>query len=92
LHNFGFSLERKSLAHNYKSSLILIPLWLPLLMCLWIVESLRRFSRRALHRQRLEQGLCPQCGYDLRATPAACPECGFFLDLPPRVESQQKSN
>jgi hypothetical protein len=30
--------------------------------------------RKAARRRR--PGLCPACGYDLRATPALCPECG----------------
>ena len=33
------------------------------------VRSIRGLARR-------DHGLCPSCGYDLRASPERCPECG----------------
>ena len=58
--------------------MIAVPYWkaaaatglLPLLN-LW-----RIIRKRALDRRRRRIGLCPRCGYDLRATPDRCPECG----------------
>ena len=52
-----------------------VPLWfvaaaaagLPLFRAVALVKRRRRNGR----------GLCPRCGYDLRATPGMCPECGL---------------
>jgi hypothetical protein len=50
-----------------------IPYWLPTLPALAIAF----FAVRALVRRNPNSpGLCPRCGYDLRATPDRCPECG----------------
>ena len=52
---------------------IALPYWLVMSagvvsLYLGVLPRLRRSKR---------PGLCPRCGYDLRATPGRCPECGL---------------
>jgi len=50
---------------------VFVPYWLAIVASVALV-LLRRLARRTVPRA----GLCPRCGYDLRATPDRCPECG----------------
>ena len=63
---------------------ITFPHWLP--ACLFgflpglaIVRFMTTHWRRY---RRLLAGACPNCGYDLRATPGRCPECGWTVSAP----------
>jgi hypothetical protein len=40
-----------------------------ILPAMWLAIQIRRRRRKTI-------GLCPVCGYDLRASPDRCPECG----------------
>ena len=50
------------------------PHWLPASAAAALPAA--RVWRRWRTRRRLRVGVCPACGYDLRATPGRCPECG----------------
>jgi hypothetical protein len=61
-------------------ALVLFP-WVAL--ALFLPSILRRTWRErkqinsvAARYRRIENGCCPDCGYDLRGSPDKCPECG----------------
>ena len=60
---------------------VIVPWWavvallaLPAAIIAWRSWRVRAATRRQ------QNGLCPQCGYDLRASPERCPECGAVND------------
>jgi hypothetical protein len=44
-----------------------------------LLPWIRRRRRVREREHRVKQGLCPSCGYDLRATEERCPECGAVV-------------
>jgi hypothetical protein len=55
-----------------------IPLWAPTLAFALppLLLTLIALGRRRRTARRRSKGLCPACGYDLRASTTHCPECG----------------
>ena len=53
-----------------------VPWWAIVLVTAALpLKSLLGFARQEKKRAK---GFCPECGYDLRATPRRCPECGYM--------------
>lgn len=77
---FGYNYNRRDPTVLYVAyRQVHVPHWmicgaLAILPTLTLVRSVRR---RVTSRYRAQRGLCPRCGYDLRASPDKCPECGL---------------
>jgi hypothetical protein len=69
---FGFAFASVDHPPDYRLRAIAIPHWF-LALLFTILPAIRL---RIAVRSRQSTGHCPQCGYDLRATPERCPECG----------------
>ena len=53
---------------------LILPYWFLVLLGLPVSLLWARANRRS--RRWARRGLCPGCGYDVRASPGRCPECG----------------
>jgi hypothetical protein len=72
---FGFFEMRGGGAWLATYHFVGLPHWLPLLL-VTLPAAAAELRSRARRRRGGRAGLCPRCGYDLRATPDRCPECG----------------
>ena len=62
---------------SYDLAVVEMPYW-PVALVTSVLPAclLLTTVRRRRRQRRLHAGLCPACGYDLRASPGRCPECG----------------
>jgi hypothetical protein len=61
----------------YRDLFFSIPYWL--IVSVSVVLRALLEIRPWIERRRMRRGLCPQCAYDIRATPDHCPECGLGI-------------
>ena len=60
-----------------------LPLW-------WCIDRAQTKARARKAERDRDAGLCPSCGYDLRASPGRCPECGVAATIWLRCEQMSR--
>jgi len=88
---FGFAHHAQTQFTGYRSNYFMLTVrpWLP--MALLAVMPALWINRVRKSRSIRRQGLCPKCGYDLRATPKRCPECGTEQQIKPARDAPAQS-
>jgi len=84
----GLQLWYENSAGRYGWLRVSVPHWLVCVMAavlpsMWFVRAYRAARRKG-------EGLCPTCGYDVRATPERCPECGNLVAAGPVQEKRAR--
>ena len=73
----GFGVVRSQFWDGEIGWSLILPYWFAVMATAILPARSSVLAAKLLRRRRrLAGGLCPGCGYDLRATPATCPECG----------------
>jgi hypothetical protein len=83
--NGGATSPRGNQSINHESTLISVPHWF--LAAAFLGVALPGLRRARRDRIQIRAGLCPTCGYDLRASPERCPECGTVPEKPKRISN-----
>ena len=73
---FGFLSTKESTPNPSWLRAADVPHWF--LAALFAILPALHFAATLRLRKSRREGLCPTCGYDLRATPDRCPECGMI--------------
>lgn len=70
----GFGYRYRYISHDDYLRAFVMPHWIFVLLTAILPTRWLSLYRR--NRLRKLKGLCPKCGYDLRASKERCPECG----------------